>query len=126
MAEERELARLFEYHPPKTDRTKAVHEQIRGLCKELALNLNALLPDSREKSLALTSVQQAMWAANAAIAIHSDVPLAENEELRPLTDEEALAELRRASLVAQLDARQEGESSLREIKQKPSYGWPAE
>lgn len=65
-----ELDRLFAHHPPNNDATKELHEAVRSECCSLAQWFNAWLPDSREKSLALTNIQQAMWAANAAIAIH--------------------------------------------------------
>lgn len=64
----------FEYHPPHAaddpDATIAAHESVRFDCRELALALHDLLPESREKSLALTAVQETMMWANAAIAIH--------------------------------------------------------
>lgn len=64
------LANLFAYHPPLTEATKARHEDVRNLLNETAQVLNNWLPASREKSIALTKIQEAMWAANAAVAIH--------------------------------------------------------
>lgn len=62
-----EIKNRFGYHPA-TDDTKALHEAIRCSFTAMAEVLNILLPDSREKSLALTALQEsAMWS-NAAIA----------------------------------------------------------
>lgn len=69
-----ELAALFAYHPPLTPEVARQHELIRELMNSAAQSLNAWLPASREKSIALTKVQEAMWAANAAVAIHQSKP----------------------------------------------------
>lgn len=58
----------FSYHPATTDETKAKHEQVRELCKSLADELDEMLPPSREKSLAITKLEEAMFWANAGIA----------------------------------------------------------
>lgn len=64
-----ELRQNYLYHPPNKE-TAELHELVRDECFGLANFFNGNLPDSREKSIALTKVQEAMWAANAAIAIH--------------------------------------------------------
>lgn len=66
------LADLFAYHPPKSPEVGQLHEKIRDQFNYTAQLMNAWLPGSREKSLALTKIQEAMWAANAAVAIHSN------------------------------------------------------
>lgn len=43
-------------------------DNVRGACKVLALIINGACPDGREKSLALTNLEQVMFWANAAIA----------------------------------------------------------
>lgn len=65
-----EIQRRFAYHQPRGTEVVATHQEVREHCAKLAVRLNRLLPESREKSLALTKVQEAMWAANAAVALH--------------------------------------------------------
>ena len=63
-----ELQKRFRYHPPN-DTTKAMHEEVRGLGIEFAARLDEELPgESREKSLAFTNLEQALFWANAHIA----------------------------------------------------------
>jgi len=57
----------FTYHPPKNDQVKR-YEEIRDHAKELALHIDNDCPDSREKSLAMTKLEEAVMWANAAIA----------------------------------------------------------
>lgn len=64
------LKAIFEYHPA-TEKTAPMHEQVRKQFLSLAQRMNKLLPESREKSLAITNLQDAMMFANAAIAIHT-------------------------------------------------------
>ncbi|WP_336759415.1 Acb2/Tad1 domain-containing protein [Paenibacillus sp. USHLN196] len=57
----------FMYH--KADEVKGnKHDAVRAECKELAYAFDELLPNSREKSLAMTKLEEAMMWANAAIA----------------------------------------------------------
>lgn len=63
-----ELIHRAAYHPPKSQDTIEAHERVRELITELTLTLNELLPEGREKSMALTFADQTMWAANAAVA----------------------------------------------------------
>lgn len=57
----------FSFHPA-TDVTGPKHDSIRGECMALAYTLDALIPDSREKSLAITHLEEVMMWSNAAIA----------------------------------------------------------
>ena len=57
----------FTYHPPKGDQ-QARYEHIRTMGKSLAIAIEQFSPDSREKSLAMTKVEEAVMWANAAIA----------------------------------------------------------
>lgn len=72
MIDNDELRNRFVHHPPKTQARIDAHEGVRNRAAEFAAWLNLNLPESREKSLALTAVQEsAMWA-NAAVAIYGD------------------------------------------------------
>ena len=67
MMANKELEHRFKYHAPD-DMARARHETIRDFCGSLADDIDAMLPDCREKSLAITKVEEAMFWANAAIA----------------------------------------------------------
>jgi len=58
----------FDYHPPKDPDTVALHEHVREYCKTVAHVFDGTLPPGREKSTALTKLEEAMFWANAAIA----------------------------------------------------------
>lgn len=58
----------FTHHPPATQERVWQHETARGVCLTAAGDLDALLPEGREKELALTKLEEAMFWANAAIA----------------------------------------------------------
>lgn len=62
-----QIANNFSYHTPKADQP-ARYEMIRGVARELAQVIAVNSPDSREKSLALTKLEEAVMWANAAIA----------------------------------------------------------
>lgn len=57
----------FTYHAPKDDQPER-YALIRSHGYDLANVINDKTPDSREKSLALTNLEQAVMWANAAIA----------------------------------------------------------
>lgn len=62
-----ELERRFTYHAPKGNQP-ARYERIRAMAKNFAYALDQMCPDSREKSLALTHLEDATMWANASIA----------------------------------------------------------
>ena len=62
-----ELDRIFDHHPPTTDEAVLAHEQVRALFKDVAKTLSNL-PAGRERSLALTKLEEASFWAHAAIA----------------------------------------------------------
>ncbi|MEK3784661.1 Acb2/Tad1 domain-containing protein [Paenibacillus sp. FSL R5-0810] len=57
----------FSYHAPKPGQPE-IYQEIREKAKELAYLIDKLAPNSREKSLAMTSLEQSVFWANAAIA----------------------------------------------------------
>lgn len=63
------LDHIFTYHKPKDDQPER-YERLRAKAKELAMLVDELCPESREKSLAITNIQQASMWANASIAIN--------------------------------------------------------
>lgn len=63
-----ELTRRFRHHPPSNDTVIQAHGRIRISCEALAVLFNELLVEGREKSLALTRLDEAAMYANASIA----------------------------------------------------------
>ena len=57
----------FKYHAPKNDQ-QARYESIRNMAKTVANCIEMLCPDSREKSLAFTKLEESVMWANASIA----------------------------------------------------------
>ena len=57
----------FTYHAPKDDQT-ARYISIREKGKSFALLINELCPPSRERSIAMTKLEEAVMWANASIA----------------------------------------------------------
>lgn len=62
-----QIEHAFTYHPPKADQPQK-YTTIRDRAKELALLIDEFCPDSREKSVAMTNLEQTVMWANAAIA----------------------------------------------------------
>lgn len=69
MMTKEQIENTFTYHAPKGDQP-ARYEAIRAKAREFAALLAESCPESREKSLALTSLQQTTMWANASIAIN--------------------------------------------------------
>lgn len=57
----------FKFHPA-TPTTGPKHDAVRAACLGLANTLLTIVPESREQSLMLTNLEQAMFWANAGIA----------------------------------------------------------
>ena len=57
----------FAYHAPDEDKV-SLHASVNDLFLGAAHRVNELVPDSREKSLAITALEEARMWANAAIA----------------------------------------------------------
>lgn len=62
-----DLDKRFTYHPPKGDQAER-YIAIRLVALEFARDLDEYCPDSREKSLAITHLEEAVMWANASIA----------------------------------------------------------
>lgn len=59
----------FTYHAPKPWQPE-IYQNIRSIAKELALYINEMVPEGREKSIAITKLEEATFWANAGIARH--------------------------------------------------------
>ena len=67
---EEELEIRFKYHPPKPGQVP-IYEDVRRKFLALAKYLSDTIPEGREKNVAFTHLEQAQFAANAAIARRS-------------------------------------------------------
>lgn len=67
MIDSKDIENRFTYHPPSGDQADR-YIGIRETAKGLALLIAVSTPASREQSLALTNLEQAVMWANAAIA----------------------------------------------------------
>jgi len=64
-----DLETRFSYHAPKPGQPEK-YVALRDRAKDLAYLIVELCPDSRERSLALTHLEDAIFDANASIARH--------------------------------------------------------
>ena len=62
-----ELENIYMYHTPKEGQQEK-YQELRKKAKEFACLVEAFCPDSREKSLAFTKIEEGMMWANASIA----------------------------------------------------------
>jgi len=62
-----DIGKRFTYHQPKADQPPR-YDAIRSRAMEYALLINNCCPDSREKSLAITALEECVMWANASIA----------------------------------------------------------
>jgi hypothetical protein len=62
-----EVSKRFTHHPPKNDQPER-YLRLRAKAQELANLMLDSTPESREQSLAITNLEQAVMWANAAIA----------------------------------------------------------
>jgi len=65
-----ELMEIFIFHPVKIGQAEK-YQAMREMGMKLAFLIDETCPQSREKSLAITKVQEAIMFANASIAIHT-------------------------------------------------------
>lgn len=62
-----QIQKVFTYHPPKGDQAER-YVRLRESAQVFAETIATLTPESREQSIALTKLEEAVMAANAAIA----------------------------------------------------------
>jgi hypothetical protein len=58
----------FTFHPATTQEKRDDHAGVRTTIGQAAMDVDMMTPPGREKSLALTKLEEAMFWANAAIA----------------------------------------------------------
>jgi hypothetical protein len=63
-----DLENRFAFHPANTVEKKNNHASVRMHCLDLALFINENVPEGKEKSLAITHLEEVMMWANAGIA----------------------------------------------------------
>ena len=63
-----DLKRRFNYHPPDEPMRSMAHTAIREALMAVAADIITQTPASREQSLAITKLEEAMFWANAALA----------------------------------------------------------
>ncbi|WP_099021299.1 Acb2/Tad1 domain-containing protein [Mycolicibacterium palauense] len=66
-----DLKHRFKFHAAETRDRRVAHESVRSELYITALELDRIVPPGREKSLAITKLEEAMFWANAAIARHT-------------------------------------------------------
>lgn len=66
-----EIDKRFTYHPPKEGQPE-IYTELRNAAHALAVLFDIRVPDSREKSLAMTKLEEAVMWANAGIARRSE------------------------------------------------------
>ena len=69
-----DITRRFAFHPASDEEKRAAHGSVREACLKLAEHLNELLPEGREKSLAITHLEETMFWGNAALARRPSSP----------------------------------------------------
>jgi hypothetical protein len=68
MLDIQDLQNRFTYHAPPDEQTKDKYAKLRKKGFNLAMMIADFCPDSRERSLAVTKVEEAIMWANASIA----------------------------------------------------------
>jgi hypothetical protein len=64
-----QLDTWFAHHPPSSPAIIEAHETVRAECRRLARVFSDLLPECPDKTVALRAVRDAMYHANACIAV---------------------------------------------------------
>ena len=63
------ISERFEHKKPNEEGVKVIQDT-RDACKDLAVLLDRIVPESREKSLAITKLEEVSMWANKAIVFH--------------------------------------------------------
>jgi len=63
-----DIENRFAFHAATTEEKRDAHTSVRQNCRALADFINEKCPDGREKSLAVTGLEEVMFWANAALA----------------------------------------------------------
>jgi hypothetical protein len=66
-----DIENRFAFHAATTEEKRDAHTSVRQHCRKLADFLNEKLPDGREKSTAITKLEEVMFWGNAALARES-------------------------------------------------------
>lgn len=67
-----DIEHRFAFHAASTEEKRDAHTSVRQQCRQLADFLNEKLPEGREKSLAITHLEEVMFWGNAAIARNTE------------------------------------------------------
>lgn len=70
--DKQDLQNRFAFHAATTDEKRMAHGSVRDQCLTLALALNEQLPEGREKSVAITKLEEVMFWGNAGLARAGD------------------------------------------------------
>lgn len=63
-----DIEHRFAFHPATDQEKRDDHASVRQACRAAADRINELCPDGREKSLAVTALEEAMMWGNASLA----------------------------------------------------------
>jgi hypothetical protein len=63
-----DIENRFAFHAATDQEKRDDHTSVRAHCRELADFLNELLPEGREKSTAITKLEEVMFWGNASLA----------------------------------------------------------
>ena len=65
-----DIEEAFKFHPPKDDFAVQAHGSVRRLTNASAIWIFENVPDCPERDTAIDKIREAMYWANAAVAIH--------------------------------------------------------